>query len=345
MDKLKLPKSALPEIEKIKKIKEELRDLARFEVLEEIESQGVSHPIYKVSFGSQNPEAPVLGLIGGVHGLERIGAQVCLSLMGTLSQLVLWDKNIKKNLEHIRIFFIPTVNPAGIFNKTRSNPNGVDLMRNAPITATSKVPFLLGGHNYASWLPWYRGNPFEKMEKESLALVEAVQKEIQKAPVSITVDFHSGYGLQDQIWFPYGKTKEAWPGLPVMHSFKNLLERTYPYHFYKIEPPAYLVHGDLWDYLYDWQTKNNTSSVYLPLTLEMGSWNWVKKNPLQFFSAEGPFNPIKSHRLNRTLRRHNTFFEFLIRAISSPEAWVHLSEEQKLKHEMQAHELWYDKFK
>jgi hypothetical protein len=73
----------------------------------------------------------------------------------------------------------------------------------------------------------------------------------------------------------------------------------------------------------------------------MGSWNWVRKNPLQFLSAAGSFNPVKDHRLKRTLRRHNTFFEFLIRALSSPEAWALLAEDQKAKHLSRGMELWY----
>ena len=51
--------------------------------------------------------------------------------------------------------------------------------------------------------------------------------------------------------------------------------------------------------------------MFLPWTLEMGSWAWVRKNPLQVFQALGFFNPIKPHRYARTMRRHARLVEFL----------------------------------
>lgn len=332
----------LPEIQQIEKRIEELRDLVRVEVLAHSEGHGHRMPLYKINFGSQDPTAPVLGLVGGVHGLERIGAQVCVALLNSLSELVLWDRGIQKTLEEMRIFFIPTVNPIGIQRKSRANPRGVDLMRNAPIEGEGKQTFLLSGHRYSSRLPWYRGLENQSMEVESGALVAAVEKEIAQSRLALTLDFHSGFGFQDRLWFPYAKTVEAFPDLPTMHSFKELLDKTYPYHFYRVEPQAknYTTHGDLWDYLYDGHRRRQ-GSLYLPLCLEMGSWMWVKKNPWQIFSVDGAFNPLKSHRHQRTLRRHNTLFDFLIRAVNSPRAWAELSPEQIAKHETRARELWY----
>lgn len=228
-------------------------------------------------------------------------------------------------------------------------------MRNAPVEGENP-PRFLGGHRYSSRLPWYRGAEGTSMEVESLALVQAVQKEIFHSPLAITLDFHSGFGVQDQIWFPYAKTAKAYPDISVAHAFKSLFDRTFPHHFYKIEPQAlnYTTHGDLWDYLYDefeaqaadpsggsLNKKGQEKAVYLPLCLEMGSWMWVKKNPLQIFDLQGHFNPVKSHRMKRTLRRHNTFFEFILRAALSPHSWAYLSAEQRAKHEALAAELWY----
>jgi hypothetical protein len=334
----------LSELQQIEKIIAELGPLVRSEVITHSEKNGVRLPVHKLSFGSEDPTAPVLGLIGGVHGLERIGAQVCLSLLHSLTELLLWDQGTQNALKNLRIFFIPLVNPIGVLTKTRSNPQGVDLMRNAPIEAEDPARWL-GGHRYSPRLPWYRGAEGAPMERESQALVDAVEREIFRSPVAITLDFHSGFGWQDQIWFPYAKTKRPYPGLPEMHAFKDLLDRTYPHHFYKIEPQAlhYTTHGDLWDHLYDgYLQRGPKGGTYLPLCLEMGSWMWLKKNPLQLFQLQGHFNPMKSHRMKRTLRRHNTFFEFLIRATQSPQAWSSLSEAQRLKHESRARELWYE---
>ena len=53
----------------------------------------------------------------------------------------------------------------------------------------------------------------------------------------------------------------------------------------------------------------------------MGSWLWVKKNPLQLFGRLGLFNPIEAHRIHRNLRRHLTFLDFLVRAAASHGRW------------------------
>lgn len=332
--------SALAEIQEIERLREPLEGLARFEVLARSGDEGF--PIYKISFGSEDPSAPVLGLVGGVHGLERIGAQVCVSLLGSLSQLALWDHNTQETLKKIRVFFIPTVNPVGILLRRRSNPRGVDLMRNAPVEAEGRTTFLVGGQRLSPWLPWYRGET-SGLELESRALVDGVESELAGSRLCLCVDFHSGFGLQDRIWFPYAKSSEPYPDLPLAHSFTELMERTYPHHFYKIEPQSlnYTTHGDLWDYIYDRHRGVGRTSPFLPLAVEMGSWNWVRKNPFQFFSVDGSFNPVKRHRLQRTLRRHNTLFEFLIRAVSSPEAWASLNAEQTEKHRLRALQRWY----
>ena len=334
----------LAEILEVERLIGDLQGLVRTEVLGHSTHRGERLPIYKVSFGSTQPNVPVIGLTGGVHGLERIGAQVCVSLLRSLSQLILWDRNTQRAVENIRIVFIPTVNPWGILNKTRANPAGVDLMRNAPIDGEGKTTPLVGGHRFSARLPWYRGPIGGPMEPESQALVNGIASELKDSPLVVTVDFHSGFGIQDRIWFPYAKSTAPFPDLDVMHAFSELMEKTYPYHFYRIEPQAlnYTTHGDLWDYLYEEHRKVAGRGLYLPLAIEMGSWNWVKKNPFQFFSSDGPYNPVKQHRLRRVLRRHNTFFDFLIRAVSSPEAWAQLNQEQKAKHQSQAMKLWYE---
>ena len=336
-------KTGLDEIEQILDRSRELSDLARLETLATVhDRRGQEFPIYKLSLGSEDPKAPVLGFIGGVHGLERIGAQVCVAYLNSLSKALLWDENTQHAIKKIRLFFIPTVNPTGIANLTRSNANGVDLMRNSPTEGLSPS-FLLGGHRISPRLPWYRGPVPGQMEVESKALIETVLKELKQTSCAVTVDVHSGFGMQDQLWLPYAKTKKPFPHLAQAHALFELFDHTFPYHFYKIEPQAknYTTHGDLWDYIYDESTSLRGDFTYIPLALEMGSWNWVKKNPLQLFSAAGPFNPIKKHRERRILRRHNTFFEFLIKAMNSHYVWDRLNPDQKNKHQLRALERWY----
>ena len=62
--------------------------------------------------------------------------------------------------------------------------------------------------------------------------------------------------------------------------------------------------------------------MFLPLTLEMGSWLWVKKNPRQLFSRHGIFNPLIDHRQQRVLRRHLPLLDFTTRAAASAARWL-----------------------
>ena len=95
-----------------------------------------------------------------------------------------------------------------------------------------------------------------------------------------------------------------------------------PHHRYVLEPQSrqYLTHGDLWDHLY--LRACARPGMFLPLTLEMGSWLWIKKNPRQLFSRHGIFNPVIAHRQQRVLRRHVAWLDFIVRAACSHARWV-----------------------
>lgn len=333
----------LPEWLFFEKILSETGSLGQIHFLGTSRKSEIEFPLLALSFGSLLPEAPVLGLFGGVHGLERIGSQVVLSLLKSFSELLLWDESLQAALQKIRVIFFPMINPIGMMDKTRSNPAGVDLMRNAPISAEGKTNFLLGGHQISNKIPWFRGGP--DLEPESQAVVNFCQAQFFSSSSVISLDFHSGFGMQDQIWFPYAKTNQPFPHLAQMKAWEESFERTHPHHFYKIEPQAlnYTTHGDLWDYIYDRYSQKNPDGTYLALALEMGSWLWVRKNPLQIFSSLGAFNPMKPHRHKRILRRHMTLFDFLIRVTLSNRGWSQLSPEQKNKFHERALEKWYRK--
>jgi hypothetical protein len=93
---------------------------------------------------------PAIGIFGGVHGLERIGAQVVIAgSCKASSAACAGTPRCTANLEQLRLVFVPAVNPGGMLRRTRANPGGVDLMRNAPLDAAGKVPFLIGGHRFS----------------------------------------------------------------------------------------------------------------------------------------------------------------------------------------------------
>jgi Zinc carboxypeptidase len=295
---------------------EKYKDLANVRTHSFVEFNSKKYPLASIQFG--NPNAPALVIVGGVHGLERIGAQLAVSLLKSFYERLSWDKIAQDFLQHVQLVFVPLVNPIGYFEITRSNGQGIDLMRNAPIETEGKAPFLLGGHRYSNRLPWYRG---ESTAYETEFLLSVMKEVLSSSPTVISVDIHSGFGFRDQLWFPFAYSQKEFSQLAELSLFFELFEKSHPYHIYKIEPQSmnYMTHGDIWDYCY-LQFKK-PEQVYLPLTLEMGSWIWVKKNPLQIFSKAGLFNPMKQHRINRTMRRHRPLFDFLIHSLISHEVW------------------------
>lgn len=289
-----------------------------FEITSTVYHKNTEYPLWKVTCENQqtspSKEKSTLIITGGVHGLERIGSQLCVSLIEKYFELSQWDTSFQNKLQSLRLVFIPFVNPAGIQERTRSNPQGIDLMRNSTIESHEKVPFLIGGHRFSSHLPWYRGKVDNSFEQESLNLINEVTKEVLKSKFCISVDIHSGFGFKDQIWFPWAFTKKPFPRLDYITLMMEYFEKLYPFHIYKIEPQSkvYCTHGDLWDYIAHDKIKD---THFIPLTLELGSWLWIKKNPLQLFNSEGLFNPIKKHRVKRTMRRHQLLVDFLMRFI------------------------------
>ncbi|HEY4176402.1 MAG TPA: DUF2817 domain-containing protein [Kofleriaceae bacterium] len=289
-----------------------VRELARIESL----------PIYSFSFGTQAATAPVLFITGGVHGLERIGTEVATAWLTQLCVRLDWDAVLHDALARCRVVVLPVINPVGMARGQRANGNGVDLMRNAPEHPHGGTP-LLGGHRISPLLPWYMGKRGAEMEPEASALVRRVEEDVFRSPFSIALDLHSGYGFVDRLWYPYARTREVLPDQPAIAALGRLLDETLPNHVYKFEQTAqsYTIRGDLWDYLYD-QRRAHGGGTLLPLTLEMGSWAWVRKNPAQLFSALGRFNPVKPHRLRRTLRRHLPMIDFLLHATASHASWM-----------------------
>jgi hypothetical protein len=268
---------------------------------------------------------PAIGFFGGVHGVERIGTQVLLAFLHALIERLGWDETFGHMLERLRLVFVPLVNPGGMLQQTRCNPNGVDLMRNAPTEAERGVPLLLGGQRLSPTLPWYRGKRGAPMEPEAQALCRVVEARLHPHPFSLTLDCHSGFGSTDRIWFPYARTRTPVEALPEIYALRSMFRSTHPYHnIYIIEPQShqYTTHGDLWDYLCDRaRAACEPHQVFIPLTLEMGSWMWVRKSPGQALKLLGMFNPLVPHRHQRALRRHLTFLEFLLRAAISHERW------------------------
>jgi hypothetical protein len=333
--------SPLLELSELEELLDSIRPHARIEVLAEVSARGRKLPVYAATLGSREPSAPSIAFVGGVHGLERIGTQVVLAYLRTLSVRLSWDRVLLDTLERVRLVFVPLLNPGGMLLGSRGNPRGVDLMRNAPRGQGGRGTFLLGGQRFSRHLPWFAGDS-QACEIEARALFAVLERELLCSHVALAVDCHSGFGMIDRLWFPYARTRKPFPNLAEVVGVKHLLDRTLPHHVYRVEPQAhaYTIEGDVWDYLYDRSRLLAPGHVFVPFTLEMGSWAWVRKNPRQLWSLDGSFNPVLPHRVKRTLRRHLPLFDLLLHAIASHAAWVAGDEQVRTQREHEAFSTW-----
>jgi len=333
----------LPELLALEKILEQGAPHLDVQVVRQVQvASGEQFPVYAIGVGNPALDVPAVGFFGGVHGLERIGAEVVIAYLQNVVMRLQWDTTLHRQLEQVRLVFMPIVNPGGMWSATRANPRGVDLMRNAPVDAVDRVPLWVGGQRVSAGLPWYRGRLGDPMEAESLALCEVATAQLLARPFSMALDCHSGFGVKDRLWSPFAHTRKPIAHLAELHALQEIFLQAHSHHQYIIEPQSahYLAHGDLWDHLYLLACQTRPTHTFLPLTLEMGSWLWIKKNPRQLFSRNGIFNPLINHRQQRVLRRHLSLLDFLARAACSHARWAP-APDQRAQRRADALAAWY----
>lgn len=334
-----------PELAALLRCREELEGLGRTNVQRMLGVDGREFPILSFHFGPDDDTKPVLIFVAGVHGLEKIGTQIVTSYLRSWLRLIAWDRTLQTLLEECRVIFYPLVNPVGMYLNRRSNGQGIDLMRNAPLDAESPGLPLVSGHRISRHLPWYRGPEGGEMAIEARTLLDFIRRHCFSAEQSLVLDVHSGFGLVDRLWFPFAYSTRFFPQAPEVLAIKRLFDQSYPHHTYVIEPQhhSYRTNGDLWDYLYLEHEAQDARGSFLPLSLEMGSWTWVKKNPKQLLSPFGLFNPVLPHRIKRAERRHFLLFNFLVKAIASADQWSDLDSVKRRFLEEKAKRMWYAK--
>ena len=334
-------KQKIPELLQLERLIREHSTLLHARCEQTVQYNNIDFPLYSITLGSRAAKAPTVLFTAGIHGIERIGSQVLIAWLQSLLERLQWDSGLQHQLQQVQLVLMPILNPVGMYLNQRANGNGVDLNRNAPIDAEGRVPLLGGGHRLGPFLPWYRGRKRGQMEVENSALEKLLRRQILNRPFATVVDLHSGLGMQDRLWFPHAYRKQPIGNIADYVALKTLWERSYPNHTYLFEPQSihYLSHGDLWDYFY-YLSLAQQQPYFLPLTLEMGSWLWVKKSPRQLFNMAGLFNPQTQHRHTRVLRRHLLLLDFMLSAALNHSRW--LPDAESARHLTQrAHELWF----
>ncbi|WP_283788441.1 M14 family zinc carboxypeptidase [Bermanella sp. WJH001] len=315
-------KTYVPEYLELDKIISQNQDVIEVELLAQVPVNNIQLPIPMLTIGDPEKSQTTFFISAAIHGVERIGTQALLAWLQSLLQRYRWDGLWRSQfVSDVALVILPMVNPAGMYLNRRSNANGIDINRHAPIEAEDPVPFLLGGQRFSKKLPWYRGKQGGEVQTEFCVLEHVIERITANDKPVIALDIHSGFGFKDQLWIPYAFRRQPISDVPVYMALKILWERNYPNHNYLFEPQstAYLSHGDVWDYFH--RKCQQQGRTLLPITLEMGSWNWVKKRPIQLLSFSGLFHPTVPHRHARVLRQHLGLMDFLLAATRNFEQW------------------------
>ncbi len=291
--------------------------------LVEVETDEGPDALYRLELYDRRVDGadlPVLGLFAGVHGLEFVGVRILVAFVEHLMNQVQWNAGVAKTLRNVRIVGIPVVNPSGFVAHRRSNGNGVDLMRNAPV-AGAHPKLLVGGQGLSRRLPYYKGDG--AMELEAATMVRFVEDELWPAPFSLSLDLHSGFGVKDFLWTPYARQYGYPPTWGEYIQLKAVLKSSLKYFKYKLEPQSayYCADGDLWDHLYDRHLAHADyqAGQFLPLTLEVGTWRYVKKFPLTGLRLWNYFNPGLPDPFRKVVHQHLPLLTLLTNVVANHE--------------------------
>lgn len=212
-------------------------------------------------------------LTSGIHGPERIGISSAIASFREL---------LNNQASNVDLYLLPFMNPYGFFRNQRSNKNNVDLMRNSPIYG--KAPFFFGGHRISSALPYYMG-PRPVSEVESEFLFNYFNSKMPRYDKIVSLDFHSGFGFSDSIWFPFSYSSDKFPLENIIHEAKKRVDKATQHKFVQ-QSKSYKISGDLWDWIY----LSNWGKKYIPLTVEIGTWKYFRFNPLKWDLFNPPDN-------------------------------------------------------
>ena len=263
-------------------------------------------PVPVLTLGTTAADAPAVGFFGGVHGLERIGAEVVIAYLRSLVMRLPGTSCCTGSSRRCASCSCRWSIRAALWRGTRANPNGVDLMRNAPVDATRAraLPDRRPAHQRARC----RGTaapPARRWSARAQALCRVVEdraagrgRSASRSTATRASACATASGSRTRT--PRGRSSTCRRCTRCARSStRRLLHHRYVRR--AAEPPVPGARRPVGPPL-PRACRAPARRVFLPLTLEMGSWLWVKKNPRQLFSRHGIFNPLIEHRQQRVLR-------------------------------------------
>ena len=117
-----MTESEFPELVELERLIDECARFLDVRVVHRAQVADRSFPVYVIALGNADPAMPAVGFFGGVHGLERIGAEVVIAWLRSLVMRLGWDELLHRQLESVRLVFMPLVNPGGVWLRTLAKP-------------------------------------------------------------------------------------------------------------------------------------------------------------------------------------------------------------------------------
>jgi hypothetical protein len=102
-------KLKIPELLQLERLMREHSSLLQAYREANIQHDAIDFPVYSLTLGSRDPNAPTLLLTGGIHGIERIGSQVLIAWLETLLERLQWDTGLQQQLQQLQLVVMPII--------------------------------------------------------------------------------------------------------------------------------------------------------------------------------------------------------------------------------------------
>jgi len=103
----------LPELAALEKILDLGAPHLEVQVVQQVSvASGPQFPIYAIGLGNPALDVPAVGFFGGVHGLERIGAEVVIAYLQNVVMRLQWDTTLHQQLDGCAWSSCPSSTPA-----------------------------------------------------------------------------------------------------------------------------------------------------------------------------------------------------------------------------------------